>query len=81
MPSPHSQPDPALGAAIRRLRQERDLSMEALATKAGVTLNTITRLELGQSEPGWMTVRKVIAALGVSLGELGEAITRAERRS
>jgi len=78
MPSPSSQPDPALGTAVRQLRQKRDLSMEALANKAGVTLNTITRLELAQSEPGWMTVRKVIAALGVSLGELGEAIEREE---
>jgi transcriptional regulator with XRE-family HTH domain len=78
MPSPSSQPDPALGAAVRQLRQERDLSMEALANKAGVTLNTITRLELAQSEPGWMTVRKVIAALDVGLAELGEAIEREE---
>jgi transcriptional regulator with XRE-family HTH domain len=79
MPSPRSHPDPTLGAAIRQLRQERDLSMEALATKAGVTLNTITRLELAQSEPGWMTVRKVTAALGVNLGELDVALRRAER--
>jgi predicted transcriptional regulator len=37
--------------------------MEALAYRAGITLNTITRLELAQSEPGWMTVRKVADAL------------------
>ena len=55
--------------------------MEALSEEAGVTLNTITRLELARSEPGWMTVRKVTAALGVSFGELGEAIARAEQDS
>ena len=38
--------DPALGAAVRRLREDRGLSMEALAYRAGITLNTITRLEL-----------------------------------
>jgi transcriptional regulator with XRE-family HTH domain len=48
--------------------------MEALAYRAGITLNTITRLELAQSEPGWMTVRKVADALGVSLAELAAAI-------
>jgi transcriptional regulator with XRE-family HTH domain len=66
--------DPALGAAVRRLREDRGLSMEALAYRAGITLNTITRLELAQSEPGWMTVRKVADALGVSLAELAAAI-------
>ncbi|MFI5003447.1 MAG: helix-turn-helix domain-containing protein [Solirubrobacterales bacterium] len=74
MPPHPANADPALGAAIRRLREDRGLSMEALAYKAGVTLNTITRLELAQSEPGWMTVRKVTDALGVSLAELAAAV-------
>jgi len=59
---------------VRRLREDQGLSMEALAYKAGVTLNTITRLELAQSEPGWMTVRKVADALDVSLVELARAV-------
>lgn len=71
--------DPALGAAIRRLREERGMSMEALAYKAGVTLNTITRLELAQSEPGWMTVRKVAEGLGITLGELAAEVEAKER--
>jgi transcriptional regulator with XRE-family HTH domain len=70
--------DPALGAAVRRLREDRGLSMEALAYRAGITLNTITRLELAQSEPGWMTVRKVANALGVTLAELAAAIDAEE---
>lgn len=70
--------DPALGAAVRRLREDQGLSMEALAYRAGITLNTITRLELAQSEPGWMTVRKVANALGISLTELAAAIDAEE---
>ncbi len=70
--------DPALGAAVRRLREDQGLSMEALAYRAGITLNTITRLELAQSEPGWMTVRKVANALGISLAELAAAIDAEE---
>jgi transcriptional regulator with XRE-family HTH domain len=73
--------DTALGATIRRIREEKHLSMEALAYKSGVTLNTITRLELAQSEPGWMTVRKVAAALDLNLAELGKAIEAGERPS
>jgi transcriptional regulator with XRE-family HTH domain len=53
--------------------------MEALAYKAGVTLNTITRLELAQSEPGWMTVRKVALALDVTLAELAAEVEAEER--
>lgn len=67
--------DQALGATIRRLREaQAPLSIEALAGKAGLTLNTVTRLELGQSDPSWSTVRKVAEGLGVSLAELGGQI-------
>jgi transcriptional regulator with XRE-family HTH domain len=78
MPSAPTKPDPALGAAVRRLRESRGLSMEAVAYRSGVTLNTITRLELAQSEPGWMTVRKVAAALEVPLSELGVLVEAEE---
>jgi transcriptional regulator with XRE-family HTH domain len=74
MPSPTSTADPALGAAVRRLREERGLTMEALATRAGVTISTISQLERAKSEPGWMTVRRVAEALGVSLAEFGRAV-------
>jgi transcriptional regulator with XRE-family HTH domain len=74
MPSPTSTADPALGAAVRRLREERGLTMEALATRAGVTISTISQLERAKSEPGWMTVRRVAEALGVTLAEFGEAV-------
>jgi transcriptional regulator with XRE-family HTH domain len=79
MPSPASAPDPALAAVVRKLRSERGLAMEALAARAGVTLNTISRLELAQSDPSWSTVRQVAAALGVSLAEFGEAVEATAR--
>jgi transcriptional regulator with XRE-family HTH domain len=53
--------------------------MEALAARAGVTFNTISRLELAQSDPSWSTVRQVAAALDVSL-ELLMAMVDAARR-
>jgi transcriptional regulator with XRE-family HTH domain len=79
MPSPTSTADPALGAAVRRLRTERSLTIEALATRASVTFSTLSQLERAKSEPGWMTVRRVADALGVSLAELGEAVEAARR--
>ncbi|HEX4114358.1 MAG TPA: helix-turn-helix transcriptional regulator [Solirubrobacteraceae bacterium] len=79
MPSPTSTADPALSAAVRRLRTERGLTIEALATSAGVSINTISQLERAKAEPGWMTVRRVAEALGISLAELGEAVEREGR--
>jgi transcriptional regulator with XRE-family HTH domain len=79
MPSPTSTADPALGTAVRRLRSERGLTIEALATRAGVTISTISQLERAKSEPGWMTVRRVAEALDLGLAEFGEAVEAAGR--
>jgi len=70
--------DPALGAALRRAREDRGLSQEALAFKSGLTTGTVARLELGQSDPSWSTIRAVAKALAVSLAELAAAV-EAER--
>lgn len=71
---PNMPTDPALGAAVRRLREERGLSQEALAYRAGTTYGTINRLELAQSAPAWATVCAIAEALGVKLVELAAAV-------
>lgn len=72
-PAP-TPPDPALGAAVRQLREARGLSQEALAYRAGTTYGTINRLELAQSAPAWATVRAIADALGIKLVELAAAV-------
>lgn len=72
------EPDPALGAAIRRLREERGLTRETLAFHAKVTTGSLARIELAQSTPGWDTVRRVAKALEVSLADLGAAVEAVE---
>jgi transcriptional regulator with XRE-family HTH domain len=67
-------PDPALGVAVRQLREARGLSQEALAYRAGTTYGTINRLELAQSAPAWGTVRAIADALDITLTELAAAI-------
>lgn len=64
------RPQPALGAAIRQLREKRELSQEALAERAGLTGRTLSALETGNANPTWATARDLAAALGVSIGEL-----------
>lgn len=69
-----SSSDPALGAVLRKLREERGLSQEALAVRAGTTAGTLARLELGQSDPSWSTICAVAEALDVRLQEIIAAV-------
>jgi transcriptional regulator with XRE-family HTH domain len=78
MPPP-LPPDPALGLAIKELREARDLTQEELASRAGMTFGTVSRLESAKSAPAWATVMHLIDALGVSLPELAQAVETARR--
>lgn len=72
------KPDPALGAAVRRLREDSGLTREALAFHAGITTASLARIELAQSTPGWDTFRRIAGALDVSISRLAAAIEAAE---
>ncbi len=70
------QPDPVLAAVVKQLREERDITQEDLAHDAGITVSSLSRIERGLNSPGWITVSKIVNALGVSLAELVEDIER-----
>lgn len=42
-----AQPDPILGAVLRRLREKKGLTREATAFRAGVATVSLARIELG----------------------------------
>lgn len=67
-------PDPALAAALRKLRETRGLTQEQLAYDAGVTVGTLSKIETAAAAPAWATVRSIADALGVSLVELAKAV-------
>lgn len=67
-------PDPALGTAVRRLREGRGVTREVLAFHAGITTGSLARIELAQSVPGWDTVLQLTRALEISLVELAHAV-------
>ena len=46
------------------LRHSRRLSQAALAQRAGLARETISRLEMGRESPRWETVLKLADALG-----------------
>jgi transcriptional regulator with XRE-family HTH domain len=66
------QPQPALGEAIRQLRQKRGVTQEELAHQAKLTTGTLSLIERGQANPTWGTLKGLAAALDVSMGDLGK---------
>lgn len=59
-----------LGAAIRTLREGRELSIEALAAEADLHTVSVSRIEGGKQNLTWMALSSLATALGVELVEL-----------
>jgi transcriptional regulator with XRE-family HTH domain len=72
-------PDPALVAALRRLRHDHDWTQEGLAIEAGLTIAALSRIERGLTDPAWSSVRAIATALGMSLEEFGASVGQEER--
>ena len=58
------------GATVRRIRQARGLSQERIAMLVRVSIPTICRWELGQTQPVVGNAIDLAAVLGVPLAEL-----------
>jgi len=58
--------DEKLGTIIKRLREQRGLSLKDLARDAGISLSEIYRIEDGQRCPRAQTLRKMAKPLGAS---------------
>jgi transcriptional regulator with XRE-family HTH domain len=71
------QPDPDLAALLKRLREERKVTQEQLAFDAGITASALSRIERGLNSPGWMTVKRIVEALDVTLIELATQLEAA----
>ena len=69
-----SSPDPRFARAIRDLRERSDLSQEAVAHGAGLTVSAYARIERGEANPTWTTVTQIARGLNVSLAELTAAV-------
>jgi len=69
----------ALGAALRRLRLERDLSQERLSLEAGLHRNYVGRVERGELSPTFEPLVAIADALKVGPDELMQLYLR-ERR-
>lgn len=64
------EPEVAFGRVLRKLRNERQLSQEALALDADLQRNYISLLERGRNSASIKTLFKLAPILGVSVSTL-----------
>lgn len=57
------------GARLREERQRRRLSQRQLAALTGVTSGMISMIEQNRTSPSVATLKKILAGLGISLGD------------
>lgn len=74
MPIPPNSP-PAIGAAIRRLREDRGWSQEHLAHAADVPVGTVGRIERQATDPRYSTLHRLASGLGLKVADLDAAAT------
>lgn len=66
-----SKEQSTIGKTIRKYRQDKKMSQEALARAADLSFPTIVKIESGETpNPSIDTVKKIAAALGVSIDDL-----------
>lgn len=59
-----------LGSAIRKLRKQHSLTIEALAAEAGLHAVSISRIENGKQNVTWTALERICNVLGLDVLEL-----------
>ena len=59
-----------IGKNLRRVREERLMTQQEVATAADLNLSTVMRIENDRVEPRFSTIRKLAKALDVNAREL-----------
>lgn len=60
----------AIGAAIRRLRKEKNLSQEVLSGLAGIARSHLSMIETGDKQANFETIWRLANAFGMEPHEL-----------
>jgi transcriptional regulator with XRE-family HTH domain len=68
-----------IGERVRELRSARALSLDALATRSGVSRSMISLIERGESSPTAVVLEKLAGGFGVTLASLFDAPTGAAK--
>jgi DNA-binding XRE family transcriptional regulator len=67
-----ARPQPALGNAVRQVREKAGIKQETVARNAGISVQTLSHIEAGNANPTWATVRDIAAALDVPVSRLAK---------
>ncbi len=59
-----------LGKVIRLCRNQKDMSLEALSSKAGISVSYLSLLERGKRDPNFSTLEKISLGLDVPVSIL-----------
>lgn len=71
-------PDPPFGAVLRRLRQERGLTIEEAAKRGAVTANYLGDVERGRRNPTMKVMARILAGMRVSWSEFAAVLEGTE---
>ena len=70
MISKFTHKDLVLGRKIARIRHQKEMTQEDVATKTGISQTTIGLLEVGKRRVSLKTLQKIASALGVKVRDL-----------
>jgi transcriptional regulator with XRE-family HTH domain len=70
VPEKTQQPELQIGPTIRQLRLDRQMTLDQLAARAGISASHLSRLERGQAEPSFTVAASLAREIGVSLSDL-----------
>ncbi|MGN6258152.1 MAG: helix-turn-helix transcriptional regulator [Solirubrobacterales bacterium] len=73
-------PNVALGAVVKQLREQAKLGQGELAARAELSEQEVAEIEAGRLEPTWGDLRRISYALEVPLHELLALTERFEKR-
>jgi transcriptional regulator with XRE-family HTH domain len=73
-------PQIGLGKAIRKLRNEGNLSQETLGHRAEIHPTWISHIESGRINPTWGNVRRIAKGLKIPLSQLADLAEDFERQ-
>lgn len=59
-----------VGLRLRALRELRHLTSKEVAERAGITLQSLSRIEHGHHDVVFTTLQRILAAMGCSLQDL-----------
>jgi len=67
-----------IGSKLKVLRKKKKLSLRALAELSDVTVGALSQMENDNTSPSISTLKRVLNALGVSMGEFFDAVEDGE---